>query len=92
MTALTFAWAAYRSGSLMMSMGLHFGNNSFLIFAVSSRDDVLNGPAPFAFGGADLSSSTAGAGLQLALSVLAVEWYVRRRARRSAQVAAPTAV
>ncbi|MGL2992916.1 CPBP family intramembrane glutamic endopeptidase [Flavobacterium sp. TSSA_36] len=46
--AISFGWAAWRSGSLFLAWGLHFGNNSFLTFFVATRGDVVKSNALFA--------------------------------------------
>jgi hypothetical protein len=80
--AMTFAWAARRTGSVLTAMGVHFGNNSFLIFAVATPGDVLTGPAPFQTGGAVLWLSILFGIIQTGLVCAGVEWAVRRRSKR----------
>lgn len=45
--ALTFAWAAWRTGSLLISMGLHFANNLAIALFVSTKGDVIPTLSPF---------------------------------------------
>jgi len=45
--AFTFAWAAWRTGSLFFAWGLHFGNNSFLQLFVGTKGDAVTTIAPF---------------------------------------------
>ena len=45
--ALSFAYAAWRTGSLYLSWGLHFGNNLFLLMLVHPSGDVGNDVTPF---------------------------------------------
>ena len=46
-SGLLYGWAAYRSGSLWLGLGLHMVNNyTGLVFA-GTKGDVLSAPAPF---------------------------------------------
>ena len=57
-TGLLYGWAAYRSGSLYMSWGLHFNNNLFNLLVVGTEDDILKSAAPLQFPGPDLAVTT----------------------------------
>lgn len=43
--AVGFGYVAWRTGSLLMAMGLHLANNSFGVLGVGVKGDVLAGPA-----------------------------------------------
>ena len=45
-SALGLGWIAWRTGSLLLPIGLHFMNNVFLVFFIETRGDVLTGLAP----------------------------------------------
>lgn len=45
--ALTWGWIAWRSGSLVLPMAMHFGNNAFLQLFIATKGDVVEGIAPF---------------------------------------------
>lgn len=45
--ALAWGWIAWRTGSLVFPMALHFGNNAFLQLFVATQGDVIEGIAPF---------------------------------------------
>ena len=45
--ALTWGWIAWRTGSLVMPMAMHFGNNAFLQLFIGTKGDVVEGIAPF---------------------------------------------
>lgn len=45
--AVLFAWAAYRSGSLWMALGLHLANNYSGLVLVGTKGDALPSAAPF---------------------------------------------
>ena len=57
--ALSLAWAAWRTGSLVMSMGLHFGNNLAVAIFVSTKGDVIPTLSPFVNMDASLTGAIA---------------------------------
>ena len=46
---LAFGWVAYRTGSLWMSLGIHWSNNLSNVVLVGPRGDVLDSAAPWQF-------------------------------------------
>ncbi len=46
---LAFGWVAYRTGSLWMSLGIHWSNNLSNVVLVGPRGDVLDSVAPLQF-------------------------------------------
>lgn len=81
LAALAFGFAAWRSGSLMLPAGLHFGNNTFVLFFVSVEGDVLRGPSPWVFQAPTLGQASVASVLQLTLTVFLVLWVARLRPR-----------
>jgi hypothetical protein len=81
--ALGFGWAAWRTGALTMSIGLHMGNNMFLTFLVATEGDVLGATAPFVAVTPEPLRAWLFAAAQLLLVVASVEWLTRRRRVRS---------
>ena len=83
--ALAWGWIAWRTGSLLMPMGLHFANNAFLVLFVNTRGDVLQTATPFIAETPTIERAALFAVGQAVLTIVAVEWIVRRRAARAAQ-------
>lgn len=82
--ALALGWAAWRTGSLLISMGLHMGNNLFLVLFVNTEGDVIQSVAPLVAQTPEPARAIAFAVGQALLAVAAVELVVRRRAARAA--------
>lgn len=83
LAALTFAWAAWRTGSLLMSMGLHFANNAFLVLFVNTRGDVIQSAAPFVVETPDVAHAIVFAVGQAVLTIAAIELSTRKRSTRA---------
>jgi len=83
--ALAWGWIAWRTGSLLMPMGLHFANNAFLVLFVNTKGDVLQTVTPFIAETPTIERAALFAVGQAALTIVAVEWIVRRRAARASQ-------
>lgn len=83
LAAVTFAWAAWRTGSLVMPMGLHFANNAFLVLFVNTRGDVIQSAAPFVAETPDPAHAVAFALGQAILTIAAVEIVTRKRSPRA---------
>lgn len=80
--ALALGWAAWRTGALSMSIGLHMGNNMFLTFVVATQGDVIGETAPFVAMTPEPWRAWLFAGGQLLLIVAAVEFFARGRTVR----------
>lgn len=78
-SGLLYGWVAYRTGSLWMSVGLHFNNNlgGLVLFGVSG--DVLKTVAPVQFPSPSLSLTTWITIIQAVLTVLAIQILLKRR-------------
>lgn len=80
-TGLLYGWAAWRSGSLYMSWGLHFNNNLFNLLVVGTTDDILKSVAPIQFPGVGLGATMVLILGQNALIWAALAALIRRRER-----------
>ncbi len=90
--ALYFGWVAWRTGSLVMPMGLHFANNGWNALFVNTKGDAIVTAAPFIGPSIPLSGFIAYAICQALLVCGVVEWLMRRREREPAgSVDAPRA-
>jgi uncharacterized protein len=79
--ALTMGWTAWRTGSLMLSIGLHWGNNLSIALLIKTTGDVIPSMAPFVRETPTLTAATLFAIGQAILTIAFVEWIVRRRAK-----------
>lgn len=79
--ALYFGWVAWRTGSLIMPMGLHFANNGWNAPFVNTKGDVIVTAAPFIGPPIPLSGFIAYAVCQAVLVCCAVEWLMQRHER-----------
>jgi membrane protease YdiL (CAAX protease family) len=48
-TASLWGWFAWRTGAIWFGLGMHWANNSFLILAVGSHDDLLEAVSGLSF-------------------------------------------
>lgn len=88
--ALTWGWIAWRTGSLVLPMAMHFAKNAFLWLFVTTEGDVTQGIAPFvAKIPAGIPSATAalrsslGEFIITVIAILILEVILRRRAARA---------
>jgi membrane protease YdiL (CAAX protease family) len=77
--AASWGWVAWRTGSVLMSMGLHFANNTFNVLAVGTTGDILVPYAPFIGEMPSLPNTVLMTAVQALVTVIAVEVMVRRR-------------
>jgi uncharacterized protein len=87
--ALYLGWVAWRTGSLVMPMGLHFANNGWNALFVNTKGDVIVTAAPFIGPTVSLGTFIGYAICQALLVGCAVEWLMRRRERRAGVAMAP---
>jgi Type II CAAX prenyl endopeptidase Rce1-like len=80
--ALSWSWVVWRTGSLLLSMGLHFANNSFNAFVLGVKGDIIVPYAPIIQEMPPLPVVVAMTLAQAVLTVIAVELWVRRVERR----------
>lgn len=78
LTALTWGWAAWRTGSLLVPWGLHFVNNASEEFLVGTKGDVLHPIAPFSVEVPGIGLGTALVAISLVITIVLVELYARR--------------
>jgi membrane protease YdiL (CAAX protease family) len=81
--AVAFGWAAWRSGSLVMPMGMHFANNIALYLLVSTEGDVTKLATPFVAQTPEPARAIAEAIGQAVIVIVAVEFIARRRAAKA---------
>lgn len=77
--ALAWGWVAWRTGSVMMTMGFHFANNSTNMFLWGARGDIVASYAPFVQDMPSLPIVTIIACVNALVSAGIVEWIMRRR-------------
>lgn len=80
--ALTLGWIGWRTGSLLIPMGLHFANNAFLLLFVNTEGDVMRSFTPFIAETPTIERASIFALCQALFAILAVEMLVRRGALR----------
>lgn len=83
MPGLLYGWAAWRTGSLWISIGLHWSNNLSNLLIAGPKDDVLQTVAPLEFATPDLATTTAVLALQTLVTVVLLASLIRRREARS---------
>jgi len=80
---LVLGWAAYRSGTLWMSLGLHLSNNYMTVVLLGTKGDVLPSAAPMLMNLPSLWVIVAITTVQAVVSVAILEFLMRRRESRS---------
>lgn len=75
--ALAWGWIAWRHGSILIPMALHFANNAFLFFFVGTAGDAQSGIAPFVAPTPGMERAVLFALAQNGLLVLGSEIYLR---------------
>jgi membrane protease YdiL (CAAX protease family) len=78
---LLYGWAAYRSGSLWMSVALHLVNNYTGLVVVGTRGDALPSAAPLLIESPSLAVGSAGVLFQAVLIALVLNYLMRRAGR-----------
>lgn len=76
---LLYGWAAYRSGSLWLSLGLHLSNNLSGLVLVGTAGDVIRTAAPLTIEPPSLMVVTLLIAVQALVTVAVLEWLLRRR-------------
>ena len=80
--ALGLGWICWRTGSLLVSTGLHFANNISIVLIAGSKDDIVASFAPILMPRSDLGETSLSILVQVALWIGGVElwlWLGRRR-------------
>lgn len=87
---LAYGWAAWRSGSLWLPLGMHWANNVAAIVLVGLVGDVIPTVAPITrdLGEAPLWALALNSIIYFTITLLLVRWILRRRARQAASAAA----
>lgn len=76
---LTMAYVAWQTGSLLMSVGLHWANNLMLALVVSTTGDVLPSMAPFVRDAPTQTASLIFAVGKSVITVLVVRYLLKSR-------------
>jgi membrane protease YdiL (CAAX protease family) len=84
-TALALGWAAWRSGSLLLPMGMHFANNIALFVLVKTEGDVVEASTPFIAQAASPASASVQA-IGQALMMIALIEYLHKRGNYARQL------
>jgi hypothetical protein len=91
-SGVLYGWAAYRSGSLWMSLGLHLINNYSSVVMVGTKGDVLPSAAPFiVVPPNNLALITVVIAVQALAVYLAMNFLIKRRERKALEVQQPNA-
>jgi membrane protease YdiL (CAAX protease family) len=80
-SGLLYGWAAYRSGSLWMSVALHLVNNYTSLVLVGTKGDALPSAAPLLIEAPNLTVGSIGVLVQSVLIVLILSYLMRRAGR-----------
>ena len=80
-SGLLYGWAAYRSGSLWMSVALHLVNNYTGLVLVGTKGDALPSAAPLLIASPSLPAGTLGVLVQSALIAVALQLLMKRSGR-----------
>lgn len=80
-TALTWGWIAWRTGSLLVPWMLHFTNNASTALLLGAKGDVLHSVGPFSVEPPSIGIAVVITAIQAALWIALVEIYSRRNSR-----------
>jgi hypothetical protein len=83
-SGLLYGWAAWRTGSLWMALGLHWSNNLAGLLLVGVQGDVLKSVAPLQTSPPDLTTTTLIVVAQAVAAVAVLAPLIRRREARAA--------
>lgn len=78
-SALLYAWAAYRTGSLWMALGLHLSNNYSSLVLIGTIGDALPSAAPYLVEVPSLAVATLVTALQALAVYFVLNYLVNRR-------------
>ena len=84
-SAVLYAWAAYRTGSLWMALGLHLSNNFSSLVLIGTKGDVLPSAAPFLVEVPGLGMVTLLIALQSLAIFLILNYLIKRRETNETQ-------
>jgi uncharacterized protein len=80
-SGLLYGWAAYRSGSLWMSVALHLVNNYTSLVLIGTKGDSLPSVAPLLIEAPTLAVGSFGVQFQCVLIFLLLSYLMRRAGR-----------
>jgi uncharacterized protein len=78
-----YGYAAWRTGSLLIPAALHFVNNAGGSYIVGAEGDVLQTVAPWLISAPTIGQSIISGVIDILLTVVIVEFYLRYRSRSS---------
>ena len=82
MSGLVYAWAAYRTGSLWMGLGLHWSNNYTSLVLIATHGDVLPSAASFQIEVPGLAVGTLVVAVQSLSIVFVLNYFINQREAR----------
>lgn len=82
-SGLLYAWAAWRTGSLWMALGLHWSNNFTSVVLIGTKGDFLPSAAPFQIEVPGLTVVTLLVAVQDLSIVLALNYLIIQRQART---------
>jgi uncharacterized protein len=77
LAGISYGYAAWRTGSLLVSAALHFVNNAGGAYLVGAKSDVIPTVAPWLIDAPTIQQATVSGVIVLITTVIAVEGYVR---------------
>ncbi|VXB17357.1 conserved membrane hypothetical protein [Flavobacterium sp. 9R] len=78
-SGILFGWTAYKTGSLWMSIGLHWSNNLGNVVLIGLKDDILKTVAPFTSEMPTLEIAIALTLAQSAVMAILILFYIRKK-------------
>jgi membrane protease YdiL (CAAX protease family) len=81
-SGLLYAWAAWRTGSLWMALGLHWSNNYTSLVLMGTKGDVLPSAAPFQIEVSGLAVVTLLVAVQALTIVFLLNYLIKQREAR----------
>jgi len=77
LAGISYGYAAWRTGSLLVSAALHFVNNAGGAYLVGAKGDVIQTVAPWLIDAPTIQQATVSGVIVVVTTVIAVEAYVR---------------
>jgi membrane protease YdiL (CAAX protease family) len=77
LAGISYGYAAWRTGSLLVSAALHFVNNAGVAYLVGAKGDVIQTVAPWLIDTPTIQQATISGVIVVITTVIAVEAYVR---------------
>jgi membrane protease YdiL (CAAX protease family) len=77
LAGISYGYAAWRNGSLLVSAALHFVNNAGAVYLIGAKGDVIKTVAPWLIDALTIQQATVSGVIVVITTVIAVEAYVR---------------